>query len=181
MHESSMRNMEKFITKYLNKTGIVLDIGSLDTNGNYKGLFKDWKYTGVDILAGTNVDMVLDDPYKWVEFKDEHADAIISGQYLEHVKYPKRIMAEISRVLKVGGVCCIVAPSDGGVMDHGLRKYQIEDFKKLAKEAGLKVLECYIDMDSTWDDCVLIAKKEGAKSEVEPGLREPKTKQIYQH
>ena len=161
MHESSMKNMELFIAKQLkNKMGIVLDIGSQDINGSYKSLFKNWKYVGVDIVKGANVDLVLKDPYKWTEFKDGHADAIISGQCFEHIEHPKKIMAEISRVLKVDGVCCIIAPSDGGMPDYGYRKYHVDDFKKLAMDAGLKVLECYIDLDSTWDDCVLVAKKE---------------------
>ena len=176
MHESSMKNMKAFIDKYLkSKSGIVLDIGSQDINGTYKSLFKGWKYTGVDIVSGLNVDVVLKDPYAWTEFNDEHADVIISGQCLEHIKYPNKTMAEIARVLKVGGVCCIIAPSDGGMPDHGFRKYHVEDFKKLAKDAGLKSLECYIDQDSTWDDCVLVAKKEGAKSDqVKPGMRSKK-------
>ena len=161
MHESSMRNMDMFISKHLkNKTGIVLDIGSQDINGTYKDLFKKWKYTGVDIVSGINVDVVLGNPYEWKEFKDDYADVVVSGQYLEHVKYPKKVMAEVARVLKVGGFCCVIAPSDGGMPDHGYRKYHVEDFKALAVEAKLKVLECYIDLDSTWDDCVLVATKE---------------------
>ena len=36
----------------------VLDIGSLDLNGNNRYLFEDYKYLGVDIGYGENVDLV---------------------------------------------------------------------------------------------------------------------------
>lgn len=36
----------------------VLDIGSLDINGNNRYLFTDYTYTGIDIGEGANVDIV---------------------------------------------------------------------------------------------------------------------------
>ena len=36
----------------------VCDIGSLDINGNNRYLFEDYKYIGVDIYPGRNVDVI---------------------------------------------------------------------------------------------------------------------------
>ena len=55
---------EKFPEKFINCR--VLDIGSLDINGNNRYLFTDYKYIGVDIGAGNNVDVVC----RGHEFKD---------------------------------------------------------------------------------------------------------------
>ncbi len=160
MHESSIKNMKEFIEKNLKgKSGVVLDIGSLDICGSYRELFKDWNYIGADIVSGNNVDLVLTHPYTWWTFTNECIDVVISGQYFEHVEFPEMTMAEIARVLKIDGLCCIISPS-GGDPAHGFRKFKIEDFKKLATDAELKVLSCTIDKDPEWKDCVLIAKKE---------------------
>lgn len=160
MHESSMKNMDNFIADYLEgKTGIVIDVGSLDINGSYRELFEGWNYIGIDVVQGKNVDLVLSHPNNWWMFSNECIDVIISGQCFEHVEDHDALMLEIARTLKVGGICCIIAPS-GGDPDHGLRKYKIKDFNKLAKDVGLKVVNCEIDKKSEWKDCILIAEKE---------------------
>ena len=57
------------------KNANVIDIGSLDINGNNRYLFEDCNYTGVDIGAGKNVDVVS----KGHEyFPNEKVDFVIS-------------------------------------------------------------------------------------------------------
>ena len=56
---------QKFPEKFKNCN--VVDIGSLDINGNTRFLFEDFEYTGVDIGEGPNVDVVS----KGHEFKSE--------------------------------------------------------------------------------------------------------------
>lgn len=171
MHESSMKNMKAFIKEHLKGTGVVLDVGSLDICGSYRQLFDGWNYIGADIGGGNNVDLVLTGPYLWWTFSNECIDVVISGQFFEHIEFPEMTMAEIARVLKIGGLCCIISPS-GGDPEYGLRKFKVKDFEKLATDAGLKVLSCHIDRNPEWKDCVLIAKKErSVKSEDQFGLR----------
>ena len=58
----------------------VLDIGSLDINGNNRYLFDNCDYTGIDIGPGPNVDIICSGH----EFKsDEEFDVIISTECLE--------------------------------------------------------------------------------------------------
>ncbi len=118
MHESSMKRMEWFIQTYLDGTTFrnILDVGSYNVNGCYKSLFQHekFKYVGLDMEAGPNVDIVPDSTYQWNEIKDDQFDVVISGQALEHIEFFWVTMAEIVRVTKKGGLICIIAPNGFG-------------------------------------------------------------------
>lgn len=159
MHKGSIEIMAEF-RNTLPDSGRVLDVGSLDCNGSYKPLFAGWDYMGLDIVEGKNVDYVSADPYCWDDLEDESVDVVISGQTLEHVEKPEMVFGEIYRVLKRGGRCCIVAPSDGP--KHNEPWYgniSERNMRSLAKESGLKVSRLYIAEGSPFKDCVLIAEK----------------------
>lgn len=114
MHESSLLRMQWFVGTYLNdiKPTSVLDVGSFDVNGSYKQFFSapHFSYTGLDMSAGPNVDIVPAHAYNWIEIKDNTYDVVISGQALEHIEFFWVTMAEMTRVLQPGGLMCIVAP-----------------------------------------------------------------------
>lgn len=66
MHKSSFQSMEKFKNNYLNTEDSlnILDIGSYDasdTSYNYGRFLREdnWKYRGMDIQEGPNVDIVV--------------------------------------------------------------------------------------------------------------------------
>jgi SAM-dependent methyltransferase len=130
MHDSSYENMKYFVDKYLqiffDKNIKILDIGSQDINGSYKTLFnhKCWNYTGLDMSEGKNVDIIAKDVYNWREIKSNYFEIVITGQTLEHIKYPWFTMCEISRILKYDGLCCIIVPSSGP--EH---KYPIDCYR----------------------------------------------------
>jgi 2-polyprenyl-3-methyl-5-hydroxy-6-metoxy-1,4-benzoquinol methylase len=83
----------------------VLDIGSYDVNGSYRKIFSDskYEYTGLDMAAGPNVDIVPDSIYDWKEIGDNSYDLVVSGQTFEHIEYPWLTIKEIERVLYPGG------------------------------------------------------------------------------
>jgi hypothetical protein len=93
-------------SKHLN----ILDLGSLDVNGTYAPLFDcpNWTYHGADTAPGKNVGIVLRDPYDWKEIVDGYYDVVVSGQTFEHVEYFWLTVLQINRVLKVGGLVCII-------------------------------------------------------------------------
>lgn len=179
MHESSYRIMTGFVQKYIssNKECTVLDIGSqlIDGQqglGSYKNLFKgmpDVTYKGLDMVEGLNVDVVLSSPYDWSNVSANSADFVISGQMLEHVEFPWLTFIEINRVLKPGGMCCIIAPSSGIMHNYPLDcyRYYPDGMAALAAYASLEVLEVYAEWETEkypernpeWRDCVLIARK----------------------
>lgn len=58
-------------------------------NGSYRTLFNNpkWNYVGCDLEEGSNVDIVLNDPYDWKNIESNSYDVVISGQAFEHIEY----------------------------------------------------------------------------------------------
>lgn len=152
----------------------ILDLGSLDVVGNYtyREIFNcpDWSYTGVDMDAGKNVDIVLKNPYSWKEIKSNSVDVLVSGQALEHVEYIWILMLEVSRVLKPGGICCIIAPAGGFEHRYPVDcwRFYPDGMKALAKFSRLTTVETYTqwepqgyskDNSDVWQDSVLVCRK----------------------
>ena len=106
----------KLITQELQKITLtqanLLDVGSLDVNGTYRPIATDrgWQYTGIDITAGKNVDIVTK-PYNY-PFPDNHFDIVISGSTMEHVPAIWKWIPELVRVLKPGGLLVIATVSN---------------------------------------------------------------------
>lgn len=91
----------------------VMDVGSQDVNGSYRGLIESrWKYIGIDLTSGRNVDHVMSSEFD-IGLPDGCADAVISGQCLEHCRNPFRLMAEIVKIAKHGAPILITAPCVG--------------------------------------------------------------------
>jgi SAM-dependent methyltransferase len=177
MHQSSFDKMAEFSRDYLgslqNKPLTVLDLGSCDYNGSYRALFDrpPWRYIGADLQAGPNVDLVLADAYSWRELSSESIDVLISGQTFEHTEFFWETSLEIARVLKPGGLCCLIAPAAGPEHRFPLDCWRIfaDGFRAIARFAGLEVLfartqwEELPDYDSEsnkWHESILITRKQ---------------------
>lgn len=93
----------------------VLDIGSLDINGNNRYLFKRYKYIGIDLGEGKNVDKVCGGH----DFKSpDQFDIIISTECLEHDEHWKKTLANAVRLTKAGGIFMFTCASTGRP-EHG--------------------------------------------------------------
>ena len=174
MHTSSFETMRRFVYQYLEtykgKQLKVLDVGSCDVNGSYRSLFEvnNWQYHGLDIAAGKNVDIAVKDIYRWKEIRSNTYDIVISGQAFEHIEYFWLTMQEIARVIKTGGLCCIIAPSSGFIHKYPLDcwRFYSDGLLALARYAGLEAIEAYTNNQpeaysepNIWKDSVLVAKK----------------------
>lgn len=95
---------------------LVLDVGSLDINGNNQYLFKDCYYLGIDLLPGKNVDIVIEGHN--LALPDETFDVIISTECFEHDKYYKKTLKNIIRLLKPGGLFIFTCATTGRP-EHG--------------------------------------------------------------
>lgn len=171
MHKNSHSKMEWFKNTYLSigDNLEILDVGSLDGSGdyNYSDIFNEdnWNYTGLDIQAGNNVDIVVTDIYNWFEIEDNSYDVIISGQFFEHLEFFWLTMSQIERVLKPGGYVCIIVPSagpkHGGNMLNCYRFYE-DGLRAMAKYVDLEVVHASVDSREEvkpWHDACLIARK----------------------
>jgi SAM-dependent methyltransferase len=168
MHASSLNIMKKFVDEYVPDADLkVLDLGSRVVTrqehlGSYRQFYtnRKWEYVGADTEAGTNVDIVIKD-YDF-PFEDGTFDIVISGQTIEHVEYPWKWFRELAWVLKMGGLCCIIAPAK--IHEH---KYPIDTYRyypdgmiAMAKWSGLEVIKVKrLVVDEGMEDTYLIAKK----------------------
>lgn len=177
MHKSSILRMEWFTKGYLPESNgekhKVLDVGSYDVNGSYKHLFPSDKYDykGLDMEQGDNVDICVENPYIWKDLETDSFDVVISGQAFEHIEFFWITLAEMARVLKKGGVMCIIAPN--GFAEH---RYPVDCYRfftdgmiSLARYVCLDPLHAHTNLapsiaDAEWysaneADSMLIAKK----------------------
>jgi len=159
MNQASERLGERFVQQYLDPEQdlSIIDIGSYDVNGTFKPYFDKpkWKYFGVDIAAGPNVDKVLEDPYNW-DIKEKF-DVVISGSTIEHVPDMKRWILEIPKIIKPKGLVVIQAPFSHGEHRHPVDCWRIvrDGMEWLLKEiCGFEILENYYE----GQDCVGIAR-----------------------
>ena len=166
MHLSSLEHVERLVAHHLaGKSSLqVIDIGSYDVNGSYKQFFAKpgWHYTGVDLAAGPNVDVVLTSPYR-LPLPSHSADVIVSGQAFEHIEFFWLTWLEMVRVLKPGGLIFLLAPSRGP--EHSFPqdcwRFYPDAYRSLAKYGNLELVEVttdwqpHADPDSApWGDTV---------------------------
>ena len=124
----------------------VLDIGSLDINGNNRYLFEQCDYTGIDIGAGLNVDVVCSGHL----FKsDDLFDVVISTECFEHDEYWQQTLKNvINNLLKEGGLFLFSCAAPGRP-EHGTKKTSPKDspfttdyYRNLSEEDIRSVLDC---------------------------------------
>lgn len=174
MHLSSMQNMERFRDRYLahrrQESLQILDLGSTDIGGCYRPLFDSprWSYRGLDLAPGPNVDVVLQRPYHWDAVASNSVDVFISGQVLEHVEFFWVTALEVSRVLKPGGIACLIAPSSGYEHRYPVDcwRFYPDGMRALARFARLECLDAYTQWEGSadpgsdpWKDTVLVLRK----------------------
>ena len=173
MHTSAYKNAERFFfnhCKNLNSNAYILDVGSYDFNGTLKPIFKDYKYVGVDMSSGPNVDFVCKNDN--IPLKDNYFDVIISTSCFEHDDFFWLTFLEMCRLVKPGGYIYINAPSTGPY--HGCPtdnwRFYLDSWKALQKWAiknnyNIELVEHYINTENIesdpvqWGDSVGIFKK----------------------
>ena len=170
MHESSLAKMRAFVDAYLaplrDMPLAVLDVGAqaVDAHASYRPLFdiSGWHYRGLDMAAGRNVDIVVADPYDWQEVPDASVDAVISGQALEHIEMPWRTIMQVARVLRPGGLACLIAPSAGPEHRYPTDcwRFYPDGMAALARSAGLDIVELFTDWGLLpWQDTFAVLQK----------------------
>jgi len=152
LHKSSIQQMARLVENHLPEGGgKVLDVGSLGVNGIYRALFDSldtWQYSGLDVEAGPNVDIVAHNPYDW-DIEPGTFDLIISGQAFEHIEFFWITFIEMARVLKPGGHVFLIAPSRGGQHRYPVDcwRYYPDGYAALAKWGGMEL----IDVNNPWE------------------------------
>ncbi len=176
MHDSCQDTLRVFVSEYLGAYGdhpiSILDVGSAVVESNQPSdrdviTSPHWRYIGLDIMPGHNVDVVVNDPYDWKEIPTASVDAVICNQVLEHAEYFWLTVKEIARVLKPRGLAVLIAPSAGLVHRYPTDCWRFfpDGLPAVARYANLTVLENHrqnlplYPKGNRWRDATLIAQK----------------------
>ena len=101
----------------------VLDVGSLDINGNNRYLFSSYTYTGIDIGEGKNVDVVS----KGHEYAaNKEYDVVISTECFEHDQHWEDTILNCIRLTKSKGLFMFTCATTGR-QEHGTTRTTPQD------------------------------------------------------
>jgi SAM-dependent methyltransferase len=114
-HQSVLRWGQENIKEEDVKGKTVLEAGSLDVNGSWRGLLKAFKplyYLGIDLQAGLGVDKVMDVCDVGKEMPSQF-DLVVSTEMLEHAERWKEAVVAMKQTLKPGGVLMLTTRGPG--------------------------------------------------------------------
>jgi len=144
---------DKFPKRFYEST--VLDVGSLDINGNNRYLFLESKYTGIDIGEGKNVDIVS----KGHEYNPGiQYDIVISTECFEHDMHYEETIKNCIKLTKDNGLFMFSCASTGR-HEHGTARTTPQDspfshlvfneyYKNLTEDDIRKIL----DIENTFSE-----------------------------
>lgn len=151
MHATSLLKFQAIAETYLQgDTGRVLEVGSQSYDGSttFKTLLPaGWRYVGLDIADGPNVDLVPKHAYLWDEIPPASYDAAITGQTFEHNPFFWITLAEMARVTRPGGLLFVVAPGRGPVhrYPYDCWRFYPDCWAALATYLGVELIETEFD------------------------------------
>jgi SAM-dependent methyltransferase len=171
MHDTSFEKMERFVEVYLaahrQQPLRILDVGSQLVEADqrtYRSIFDApaWRYDGLDVEPGHNVDIAVADSYHWSEVADDTYDLVVSGQAFEHIEFFWATAFEIGRVMRPGAVTALIAPSNG--FEH---RYPVDCWRFYAD--GCRAIAAYLEFEvvdvftdwgrDVWQDSILVMRK----------------------
>ncbi|WP_020596176.1 class I SAM-dependent methyltransferase [Spirosoma panaciterrae] len=142
----SLRRYIQRVARLVPAGASIVDVGAGECQ--YKPYFSHARYVSTDWCGTTDhhaysagIDYICsaDD----MPFEDASYDFVLSNQMLEHVRYPERVIAEMSRILKPGGLLFLTAPQtwEEHEVPHDYHRFTQYAMKAYAAEYGFEVLE----------------------------------------
>ena len=162
VNDSKQKTSEYYLTDVLNISNINgsykvlgLGCGTGESLEYFTGLNNKIDWYGIGIEKSPEVQCRKKENERFISFDginipfpDDHFDLIYCKQVFEHVRYPRELLAEVSRVLKLGGY--FVGSTSHLEPFHSLSfwNYTPYGFSVLISEAKLKLLELRPSIDS---------------------------------
>lgn len=167
----NMKACRTQISKFLPPEVSMLDVGGRSLPGgsdrSYRVAWHDIasEYFTADIADGIGVSHVMPGPYE-LPFEDDRFDIVVSGQTLEHVPNPFKLVTEMKRVLKPQGWMIIIVPSEGRDHDEfDYWRFKEHAFDAICDECSMISHLDWIDTSapdsrsSHWKDHVFVGRK----------------------
>jgi SAM-dependent methyltransferase len=146
-HNSSRAYLHSFLARAgraVQPAQLVLDAGA--GRAPYRGLFSHARYETADFLAVKGKkyrqpDYVCD--LAEIPVDDARFDHVVLTQVLEHLPEPTKVLAELHRVLKPGGILWLTAPLFYAEHErpHDFFRYTQFGLRHILETAGFEVLE----------------------------------------
>ena len=120
------------LARHVEVAGEALEVGSRDVNGALRSVIAEprFKYTGIDISAGANVDHVCD--VRDFEPRQKY-DLVVCVDTLEHDPRPWEVVERCRDLLALDGLLVLAAPFVWPVHDHP------RDYYRFTQEVFLDV------------------------------------------
>jgi FkbM family methyltransferase len=153
MHQSAFDHISTAFRKHYDpkRHRRALDVGSRSVSEQkltHRSVIAgtDLQYVGIDLGAGPNVDLVMEQPYV-LPIEDDSIDIIFSGQVFEHIPYFWVTFVEMARVLRNGGFILLSAPSRGHQHSHPTDcwRFYPDGMLALAAFTGLELISAHTD------------------------------------
>jgi len=125
----------------------ILEVGSRDVNGSLRPFIesrKPSKYIGTDMVAGPGVDLICKAEELVERFGAESFDVVISTEVLEHVRDWRKVVSNLKRVCKRGGIILISTRSIGFPFHgypHDYWRFEPEDVEQKFSDCDIRVIE----------------------------------------
>jgi SAM-dependent methyltransferase len=106
-------NQRLFLTRAIPRAGgPVLEVGAKDygNTSSFRDVFAGDEYIGIDLSPGKDVDRVLDLAAGTGDLAEAHFALAICCSVLEHVRRPWDMAANITRLVRPGGMVYIAVP-----------------------------------------------------------------------
>jgi SAM-dependent methyltransferase len=107
-------------------------------------LGRAWHYTGFDVLPGENVDVVGDAHLLSHHVDRSSIDVLYADQVMEHLLAPWKFIIEANRVLRTGGLLCLMTPSTCPLHAEPWDFYRFSDHSWLGmlnRETGFEIID----------------------------------------
>ena len=136
----------------------VVDIGSLDINGNNQYLFDSCLYLGVDVGLGRNVDICSKGHE--LNLPDCSVDVVVSTECFEHDQYYVLTINNIVRMLKPGGLFVFTCATTGRP-EHGTRRttpadapliQSVDEWSDYYKNLEESDIRAFLDLDTIFSE-----------------------------
>lgn len=100
----------------------VLEVGSLNINGTVRDFFDNCAYTGVDVAAGPDVDVVMQG--QDLTYPDNSFDVSVSAECFEHNPHWRETFVNMARMTRTGGLVAFTCAAEGRP-EHGTARSDV--------------------------------------------------------